>query len=93
MAQALLQGDAVDFLQEFFFFLQLRQILRAVVIGQAHAAVLPELFLLVQVVVVDEADASEGPGDQLALFAVRIDPEFVSAVCHIPNPRTCVLYP
>lgn len=80
MAQALLQGDAVDLLEELLFLLQLRQILRTVVIGQALAAVLPELFPLVQIMVVDQADASESPGDQLALLVVRIDPEFVSAI-------------
>ena len=60
MTQALLQGDAVHFLQEFLFLLEAGQILRAGIVRHALFTFLPELFLPVQIVVVDQTDTAEG---------------------------------
>ena len=84
MAQALLQGDAVHFLQEFLLLLEAGQVLRAGIVRHALFAFFPELFLPVQIVVVDQTDTAEGPGQQFLLRPVRIDPKFKCPIRHCP---------
>ena len=93
MAQALLKGDAVHFLQEFLLLLEDGQIPGACIVRHTLAAFLPKLFLFFQIVVVDQTDTSEGPGQQLPLCPVRIDPKYKCPIRHIPLLRTYVLIP
>ena len=80
MPQALLQSDAVHFAQEWLFYFEPRQVLRAIGIGQRGLRLLVSVFPFGQVIVVDQAATAEGLCDELALQPVRIDPEFVCSI-------------